>query len=161
MKSVCISAEVLERVVAIVDDKVVLLSEFEETLLSAGDGRNIYTKKDVINQMINRIILLREARKFGFKKSIEDPEDAKAVVKEYIDRRIKAFIHIPYDQIESYYNENRGVFEKKEFYDVKDEIEEYLVSQELVKRLREYIEEQRNKSYIRIQLEDQSQSVID
>lgn len=161
MQGVCISAELVERVAAVVGDEVVLLSEFEEAMESAAESRNAYTKEDVINRMINRIILLREAKRFGFERSIEGPVDAESVIKQYIERRIKAFIHIPYDQIEKYYADNRDKFGDSEFYDVKNEIEEYLVSRELVKRLREYIEGQRKKLYIRVQLEEHPPEAMD
>ena len=149
---VYIAAEILERVVAIVDDEVVLLSEFEESVRLAEEAGERLSEELIINQIINKIILLREARKIGLIKNSENQEDESSIINEFVDKRIKAFIHIPYREIEHYFESNE--FEGKELYDVKDEIEKLIVSKELVKRLREYIEEQRKKSYVRIQLKE-------
>ncbi len=145
------SEEVVERVVAIVDDEVVLLSEFNETFRVYEEAGENLTNEEVINQMINRIILLREAKRFGLNQDGRDRKFDNNTINEFIYRRIKAFIHVPFDDIKTYYN-NSEKYNGREFYDVKDEIEELLVSKELVKRLREYIREQRQKSFIRVQL---------
>ncbi len=151
---VCIHAVVLERVVAIVDDEVILKSEFVTYHKSAAASDSELSDEAVINQMINRLLFLREAGKLGIKQSIEKPENEDIIVREYIDRRIKAFIHVSYDDIKAYYNDNLISYTDKEFYDVKDEIEEYLVSRELIKRLQKYVAELRRSAYIRIQLEE-------
>jgi ribosomal protein S13 len=80
--------------------------------------------------------------------------DDNNLIKEYIERRIKALIHIPIDEIESYYKNNMERFAGKEFYEVKDEIEDYMVEGELKRKIAEHVEELRNKAYIRIQLEN-------
>ena len=69
---VYIAAEILERVVAIVDDEVVLLSEFEESVRLAEEAGERLSEELIINQIINKIILLREARKFGLIKNSEN-----------------------------------------------------------------------------------------
>lgn len=151
-------SEVLERIVAIVDDDVVLLSEYEKALGSARESDSEVSGETVINKMINRLILLRAAKKVRFGLDGEIPKDNELIIREYIDRRIKAFIHIPFDEIRSYYISNKTIFAGREFYDVKDEIEKYLIAEELVKRLREFIEERRMNSHIRIQMEDNPNS---
>ncbi len=145
-------AEILERVVAIVDDEVILLSELKE-YRGSGKESDVSSDEVLINQMINRMLLLREARKFGLMQDGVQMKDDQGIVREYIQRRIKAFIHIPFDKIEIYYKDNLISYTDKEFYDVKDEIEEYLVSRELVKRLQKAVSELRQDAYIRIQLE--------
>lgn len=149
-----IYAGILERVVAVVDDEIILLSEFEEYRASVRESDGSFSDKVLIDRMINRMLLLREARKFGLMQDGENLKDDKGIVREYIQRRIKAFIHIPFDEIELYYKDNLISYTDKEFYDVKDEIEEYLVSRELVKRLQKNVAELRRNAYIRIQLED-------
>ena len=147
------SAETLDRIVAIVDGDVVLMSEFEESFRSAEAAGKQLSQEAVINQMINSIILLRDAKRYGLARKSGARRDDDVVIEEFIDRRIRSFIHIPYAEIESYYNEHDD-FKGKEFYDVKDEIEELLISRELVKRLHKYVEEQRRTAYIRIQLKE-------
>ena len=74
------------------------------------------------------------------------------IIKEYIDVRLKGFIHVPYEDIEYYYYQKRDSFSGKEFFDVRNEIEEYLIEQELNVKLHEYLEDLKRNSYIRIQL---------
>lgn len=148
-----ISAETIERIVIIVDNEVVLMTEFEEAVRSANSSGKQISRGDVIDQMVNRIILLREAKKFGLKRKSEGREGDDALIKEFVDKRIRSFIHIPFGQIEKYYNEHDD-FKDRDYFDVKDEIEKLMVSRELVHRLRDFVEEERRKSYIRIQLEE-------
>ena len=59
---------------------------------------------------------------------------------------------MPYEDIEYYYYQNGDSFSGKDFFDVRNEIEEYLIEQELNVKLLEYIADLRKNSYIRIQL---------
>ena len=148
------NAEVLERIVAIVNNKVILLSEYEEALEAARKSDQKVTEDVVLDEMINRILILEQAKRLSLgstSDSAENVDDYK-LINEYIERRIKALIHIPIDEIESYYKNNRGRFAEKEFYEVKDEIEDYMVEGELKRKIAEHVEELRKKAYIRIQL---------
>jgi hypothetical protein len=136
--AVNMNAEMIERVVAIVNKDIILLSEFESSYKKNKAKYPGRTKKDIINEMIGRQLILQEAKKINW----------------FIEKRIKAFIHIPYIEIEPYYIINRGRYNGREFYDVKDEIEEQLISEELSRRVKEYIKTLREKAYIRIQLEE-------
>ncbi len=150
-----VHAEVLERIVAIVDDEVVMLSEFNETFksTSARDYRIKVTQKEVLDSLINRILLLKEAKRFNIEHaSVIQTEDDDVLINEYIERRLRAFIYIPFDEIELFFKENKESFGGKDFYDVRDEIEEYLIEKELNKKLIKHIEELRKNAYIRIQL---------
>lgn len=151
--SLVVHAEVLERIVAIVNNKVILLSEYEEALEAAGKSDQKVTEDAVLDEMINRILILEQAKRLslGISDTVENVDDDR-LIKEYIDRRIKAFIHIPIDEIESDYKNNRGSFAEREFYEVKDEIEDYLVERALKRKIAEHVEELRMKAYIRIQL---------
>ena len=147
-------AEVLERIVAIVNDDVILLSEYREAVETAKKSDSSISEETVLDEMINRRLLLNEAKKFWIGVSRirhRSGMDDSAVISEYINRRIKAFIHIPYGDIESYYITNRKLFKGKEFYDVRDEIEDYLIKEKLRIRLQEYMEKLRKNSYIRVQ----------
>ncbi len=150
-------AEILERVVAIVDDEAILLSEFEDALNTVNKSGEAYTREEVMNQMISRVLLVRESEKYGFKGRKSRIKDEKGIVNEYIEKRIKAFIHISYSEIEAFFEENKSRFPGKEVREARGEIEAYLVSKELNKRLREHIDELKQKAYVRIQLEDYGQ----
>lgn len=148
-------AELIERVVAIVNDEVILLSEFEEAFQDAATSEKEKTGKEFLNKMINRILLLEQARRFRLGVSLpphKTPDD-NSLINEYIETRIKAFIHIPFEELESYYSRNREQFGDKKIYEVKDEIETHLKEERLNKKLSKHIEELREKAYIRVQLE--------
>ncbi|NOZ69899.1 MAG: hypothetical protein GXP46_11830 [Deferribacteres bacterium] len=150
-------AEILERVVATVNDDVILLSELESEFRAARKAGRDVTREEVLNDMIDRLLLLKEARRFRLGLSPEPGEtsvDSNRIINEYINKRIKILIHIPFEKIESYYMNNRERFRGRDFYDVKDEIEKYLVEQELKARLREYINELRKKADITVMLHE-------
>jgi len=154
--SVAACAEVLDRIVAIVNNQIILQSEFNDSLKAAEESDPGVSGKKVLNDMIDRILLLEDAKKLQLGSSANSGarRDDDAVVKEYIERRIRAFIHIPIEEIESYYNNNRQEFGDNEFYEVKDKIEGLLVETALKRKLAEHIQELRKKAYIRIQLEN-------
>ncbi len=158
------SAEILDRVVAIVDDEVVMFSEFNEAFQRALDSGIEVTQEEVLNGLINRVLLLKQAKKYHREHifAARTREDGNVLINEYIEKRLKAFIRIPFDEIELFYKENEEFFSPQripkgrdnnnDFYDVRDEIEAYLTEEELNKRLIRHIEELRDKAYIRIQL---------
>jgi hypothetical protein len=147
--------EMLERVVAIVNDEVILLSEFKETYRSEKEKDSTVSEETVMNGMVNSILLLDEAKRFSAGDTDIRPKDTvhnRRVVRDYIDRRLRAFIHIPPEDIEYYYRQNKARYEGRDFYDVRNEIEDILTEKEFDARLHEYINQLRAKAYIRIQL---------
>ena len=54
------------------------------------------------------------------------------------------------------YGKNKEKFGSKDFYDVRDEIEELLIEKELNRRLIKHIEELRKNAYIKIQLTEEN-----
>jgi hypothetical protein len=146
------SAELMERVVAIVDDDVILLSELNEALKKAEGRKSI----EVLNEMINRRLLLKDAQRFiHVSGSIHyTDEEIDRIIKEYINLRIRPFIRIPVEEVEGYFREHRESFGDRNFYEVKDEIEALLTEEEVRRRLNEHLRRLKNKSYIRIQLDD-------
>ncbi|MEJ2683979.1 MAG: SurA N-terminal domain-containing protein [Candidatus Sulfobium sp.] len=141
------SAGIFDRVVAFVNNQAITLSEFQEqyqnTLKIAPD----VTEEDVINTMINRILLLDEARKYRIVAPTEDE-----MVKEYIDLKVRAFITVGEQEMETFYQNNRSRFAGKDYEDVRGEIENYLTEKKLNERLKETLAELRKKAYIKIQL---------
>ncbi len=137
---------------AVGNDEVILLTEFKSELSARKETGFGLTNAEVLDEMINNLLLLEEARKYILKNTTANMEFS--IVDLYIERRIKALIHIPYEEVEAYYADNREVYGNKEFYDVKDEIESSMVDKELKVRMLRHTEELRKKSYVRIQLED-------
>jgi hypothetical protein len=157
-------AEVIDRVVAVVNDDIVMLSEVDATLSEALAAGIDVTQKETLDGLINRVLLLNEARKIKRKHifSAQTRKDDDVLINEYIVNRLKAFIRIPYDEIELFYQDNIEFFSPRsketesesleDFYEVRDDIEEYLVQIELNRRIEKHIDELRSKAYIRIQL---------
>ena len=56
--------KVLERIVAIVNDDIILLSELNDALDSAEKSGKEVNKKELLSDMVDRILLLQEAKKF-------------------------------------------------------------------------------------------------
>lgn len=148
-------AGVVERVVAIVDDDVILLSEFEEALRDNERSGGETEGQKVLEHLVNRVLLLEQAKRFriGNAGAYGEIKEDESIIDEYVEKRIKATIHIPYEKIESYYLNNMERYGDKSLYEVRDEIEGLLIRKELEKKLTEHIDELRKRAYIRIQLQ--------
>lgn len=140
-------AEVVDRVVAFVDDKAITLSDLEDNYKAAAKLRPDIKKEDVLNTKINRMLLLREAKKLRIEGA--NPDE---VIREYIELKLRTFIKITEDDLREFYDKNRKEFGKAEFDDSREKIEEYLVEKEVNIRLKKHIEDLRSKAYIKIQL---------
>lgn len=153
LSSVC-NSEVLDRIVAIVNKEVVLQSEYQEALNAARKSDANVSEGRVLDEMINRILLLEQAKRLrpGRAANSNKAADDDALVKEYIEKRIKSSIHVPIEEIESFYSNNMERFSGKEFLEVKDEIEDILVVGKLRLKLLEHIKELRENAYIRVRL---------
>ena len=134
-----------DRVAAFVDDEAITNSELQEQYLETLKMTPDITRDEVLNTMINRILILREARKYRIEKPSPDE-----VIKEYIDLKERAFIRVPETEIEKYYKENSAMFSGKEYDDVRDDIEQYLIEKELNVRLKDTLRELRKTAYIKI-----------
>ena len=148
MSGIVVYAEISDRVVAFVDDQAITMSELDEQYKNTTKISSDITMGEVLETMINRILLLREARKYRIESA-----SVEQVMSEYIDLKIRAFIRVGEDDIEKFYEENKADFAGKEFEDVRNEIDAYLTEKELNKRLKETLRELRKDAYIRIFLE--------
>lgn len=147
-------AELIERIVAAVNDNVILLSEFKVAIRQAEEAAEEVKEEEIINEMINNLLLLEEAKKFSFGRYGRDAESTEQswIIKNYIDKRIKALIYVPFRDIEAYYFNNLEKYGERNLYDVKSEIEEYLLNRSLKNKIQEHIDELREEARIRIQL---------
>ncbi len=142
-------AEVLDRVVAYVDDWAITLTEFKETYAKTKENVTNVTEEDVINSMINRLLLLKEAKRI----KLEAPNDD-ALIKEYVEIKIRSSIIVSEDEIRKFYNEHSDEFRGKDFTSVRAEIEKYLYEAQINKELKRHLEELRSHSEIKIQLKN-------
>ena len=141
-------AEVIDKVVAFIDTEAITLSElrdtYEKTLKLSPD----ITEQEVLTTMINRVLLLREARRLRLEAPDEDQ-----LLEEYIDLKVRAFIKIKESDIREVYASNIEEFAGKNYTDVKDDIEAYLLEKEVNYRIRHHLEGLREKAYVRVLLQ--------
>lgn len=140
-------AVINDRVVAFVDNQAITLSELEEQFGNTLAVSPQIRREEVLDTMINRILLLREARKYRIEAATKEE-----VLKEYINLKIRAFIRISDTAIEEFYQKNTDRFEGRAYDDVRGEIENYLTEKMLNERLKETIRDLRKGAYIKIQL---------
>jgi hypothetical protein len=138
-------AEVIDRVVAFVDDNAITMSELEEEYARAEKITPDITRREVLETMVNRFVMLREAKRLR----MEAPDDEK-LLEDYIDIKVAAFIKVSDDEIKEFYEANRDQFGGQELAALRDKIEQYLREREINNKLKKHIEELREKAYIKI-----------
>jgi len=141
------SAAIKDRVVAFVDNTAITLSELDEVYTESLKRTPDITKEEVLNTMVNRILLLREARKLR----LEAPSEEE-LLQEYTDLKIRPHIKIKEEEVSDFYQKHFNDFQGKEFETVRGEIEHYLGERELNNLLKKHIDELREKTHIKIQL---------
>jgi hypothetical protein len=141
-------AEIFDRVVAFVDDRAITLSEFREQYVRTKAVVADISEEEVINTMVNRLLMLREARQYRIEARTEDE-----VIREFIDLKVRAFITVGEDTIEAFYENNKEQFTGRSLESTRGEIEQYLTEKALNAKLKAMLEELRKKAYIKIQLE--------
>ncbi|MBL7032160.1 MAG: hypothetical protein ISR97_03140 [Nitrospira sp.] len=147
-------AELIERIVATVNDDVILLSEFKTAVRLTEESGKAVIEEDILELMIQNRLLLEQAKKFSFGMDASaGPSTPDMVIQHYIDRRIKALIYIPFRDIETHYFINIEKYDDRDLYDVKDEIEKYLLNKKLEIKIQEHIDELKQGARIRVQLD--------
>jgi hypothetical protein len=139
--------EIRDRVVAYIDDTAITLSELEMKYAETLKVIPNTTKEDVLNTMINRSILLREAKKIRLESPSEDE-----LLREYIDLRIRTFILIKDEELFDFYEKHLEDFQGEKFEAVRAEIEKYLIEKKINERLKLHILELREDACIKIDL---------
>jgi hypothetical protein len=143
-----LSAAIRDRVVAYVDNMAITLSDLEDRYAETTKFNADITKEEVLETIINRTLMLREAKRMRLEALSES-----LLLNEYIDLKVKAFIRIKDETIKEFYNGHIENFQGKEFEDVSEEIENYLTEGELNQRLKTHINGLREKACVQMQLE--------
>lgn len=138
------SAVVLDRVVAFIGDDAILLSELRANVEKARATVPDITDMEVLNTMINRKLLAREAKKYFPEENDED-----MLVRDYMDLKIRALITVPEKDVRDFYDANRAGFGKAGYEQVREQIEQLLVEKEVNKRLRDQINDLRARAWIK------------
>jgi len=141
-------AEINDRVVAFVDNIAITLSELEETYTKTQEATRGATKDEVLNTMINRVLLLREAKKLKLETHSEDE-----MIRDYLNLKIKTFIIIKEEELIDFYQKHIRDFHGQDFENAREKIETYLIEKEMNERVKMHINELRGKTYIKIQLQ--------
>ena len=144
-----------DRVVAYVDTAAITLSELETRYIDTRKVTPDITREEVLNTMINRVLLLREATKLRLEAPSEDE-----LLKEYIDLKVRTLIRVKEEDVQDFYDKHKDEFEGKDLEDVRDTIENYLVEHQLNEQLKEHISELRKKTCVKVQLEPEMDSAI-
>jgi len=139
-------AGIQDRVVAFVDNTAITLSDLEEKYAETLKAAPNITKEEVLATMVNRTLLLREAKRFRLEAPSEEEQ-----LKEYIDLKIRAFIRIRDREVADFYQQHLVDFQGKEFDEVRDQIETYLTENELNQRLKSHIGELKGKACVKVQ----------
>jgi hypothetical protein len=142
-------AAIRDRVVAFVDNIAITLNEFEAKYTEMAGVNPGIKKEEVLNGMVNRTLMLREAKKMRLEAASEE-----ALLKEYVDLKLRAFIRIKDEEVKAFYEKNAAGFHAKEYEAARDEIETYLIESELNKKLKAHIDELRGKACVQIQFEE-------
>jgi len=150
------SAELIDRVVAVINREVILYSELQEAVEHAKDTGEEKSEREILEELIDRTLLLEQAMKFQVEIETynRDGREARKVIDDYINRRIKAFIHVPFDEIDRYYISHKDEFGGRNVYEVWDKIENRLRIEQLKAKLDEHISLLKKEASIRIQLEN-------
>lgn len=141
-------AELIDRVCAFVDNDAITLSEFTKSYNETKARIPGVTKEDVLNTMINRILLKRAALSMKIAGTDED-----RIITEYIELKVRSYVLIREEDIESYYNNNRNEFAGADIADVRADIEKFLTEQKVNSRLTALLSELRKQAYVKIQAE--------
>ena len=137
--------ELIDRVAAFVDDQAITMSELNETFERTRKMHADITRKEVLDTMINRAILLKEAKRLKLEAANDDE-----LLSEYIELKVRSYIRLSQAALEEYYRENLAEFQGAPFESVREKIEEYLMEREVNKTLKQQIEELRKKAYVKI-----------
>ncbi|MDP2167759.1 MAG: hypothetical protein Q8J64_05430 [Thermodesulfovibrionales bacterium] len=140
-----LQAEVIDRVAAFVDNEAITLSELEESFKKNAAVEPGITRSEALNTIINRTLLLREAKKLRM-----EARDEETLLREYIDLKVRAFIRIRESDIEAFYKKNNKEFKGLKLGEVKEKIETYLREKKVNQSLRHHIESLKAGSQIKI-----------
>ncbi len=140
---------IIDRLAAYVDDSAITFSEFEEEFRKFNNSGTDITQKEVIDSMINRLLLVKEARKIRFDSHSEDE-----LINHYLDIKIRSRLFVKEDEVVNFYKKNIEQFKGQDYYLVKDQIEEYLLEKEFNDILKKHIQELRQKAEIKVLIKD-------
>ncbi len=144
------SASILEATVATVEDEAITFGELSERYEALKKRFPDITKKEVLDSMINRLLLLREARlsRIAQSRSLVPITEEDKIIDEYIEIKIRSSVRVSEEEVQRYYEDHRSQFKDMPFQDVAEKIEELLTEKKTNELLGEHLEALRKKYYI-------------
>ncbi len=142
-----LEGRLIDRVVASINDDAITLSEFRAYYDSVRVVTPDITEGEAIQTLINRRLILHEAERMNLEGRTKEEK-----IQRYIGIRIRSFVKIRQEEIREFYNEHAGRFRGLSLEDVSDKIERLLIEREVNRRLREHLNQLRQKTYIRVNL---------
>lgn len=136
--------EVIDRVVAYVDNYVITLRDFKNMAERMKEKIPEIKNDEILEMMLNRAVLLKNAKELFIEGNEEE------IINNYIELKIKSAIVIPENKIREYYEQNKPQFKETSYTSVRNEIEKYLFEKELNKKLKEHIDELKKNVEIKI-----------
>ncbi len=82
-------AEIIERVVGIINDDVILMSEFDAAYNTARSTGTSMSEAEFLDDMINRKLILEQARRFRFEGAERRKVSDNMLIEKYLERRIR------------------------------------------------------------------------
>lgn len=138
-------AELINTVVAFIDDQAITLRDFEDYYSIAKKFHTDITPEKALETLINRLIILREARRLKLKGSSEDD-----IINTYIDIKVRAFVRVPEEEIKRFYEANKKKMKGIPLQDVRQQIENLLIEKKVNRLLKIHLRKLKEKSYIKI-----------
>lgn len=136
--------EVIDRVVAYVDNYVITLRDFKNMAEKMKEKMPEIKNEEILEIMLNRALLLKNAKELFIEGNEEE------IINNYIELKIKSAILISEGQIREYYEQNKTQFKDIPYPSIRNEIEKYLFEKELNKKLKEHIEKLKEDTEIKI-----------
>lgn len=136
---------VIDRLVAYVDDYAITLSELDMQFEKMSKVSPSITKKEVIESIINKILLIKEAKKLRLDFSTEED-----LINRYLEMAISSRLTIKEEEVFDFYKKNFQSAKNEDYFDLKDQIEKYLLEQQFNTLLKKHIDELRQKANIRV-----------
>lgn len=139
----------VDGIAAFVDDSAITLSDLREAFENTRKVQPDITEKEVLNTMINRRLLLNEAKRLKFEARTDEE-----LLRQYIDLKVRAQIRLKEEEMEEFYRKNLSEFKGAPYEAVRDKIEEYLTEKEINRLLKKHVADLRAKAYVKIVAEE-------
>lgn len=140
---------IIDKLAAYVDDTAITLSDLQNETGKIRETVPYMTQKEILNSMINRLLLLKEARKIRLEAQTDDE-----LINAYLDIKIKSRIFIKEDDITEFYKKHSEEFKGQDELLVRDQIEKYLLEKEFNDILKKHLEELWQLAEIKILITD-------